>query len=161
MKRLAAIGLVLISVFLLVPVGASAVTAHEVHHSEELKFRERVEELVYHSEGATFHDLERFRAALAARPRRLEDAGHAALREWRTESRYAVRLSRVEAPSFWRRDWREWKRWNGRTIDDLHSAAVRLLADDWGGFKTVRKAAAKAENVRGRWGRKMHLDLGG
>lgn len=140
---------------------ASAVTANEIHHSEELKFKERVEELVYHSEGATFRDLQRVLKALEASPRRLKDAGHAALREWRTESRYAVRLSRVEAPSFWRHDWREWKRWNRHRIDTLHAAAVRLLAEDWSGFKVARKANIKAANLRGRWGRRMHLDLGG
>jgi hypothetical protein len=140
---------------------ALAVPAHEIHHSEELKFKERVEELVYHSEGVNFHDSRKLLAATEARPRRLKTGGHAALRMWRTESRYEVRLSRVEAPSFWRHDWREWKRWNRRRIDTLHGAAVRLLAGDFKGFEAARKANIKAANLRGRWGRKMHLDLGG
>lgn len=160
-RRLLAILVVCVGLVLLVTAAASAVGPREVHHSEELVFKSTVETLIYHSEGKSFDDLQDLLKALEARPRELEVAGHAAMREWGVYSRFARKLSRVQAPDFWRHDWREWKLWNRRVLTRLHSGAVRLLAGDWPGFEKMRTATVKGERHRRHWGRKMHLDEGG
>jgi hypothetical protein len=161
LRRVLAVLVLGVGLLLIVTASASAGGSREDHHSEELGFKSTVETLIYHSEGKSYLDLRTALAALEARPRELEVAGHAAMREWVVYSRFARKLSRVRAPDFWRHDWREWKRWNRRLLGSLHSGAVRLLADDWPGFKKTRAANVKAARNRGHWGRRMHLDLGG
>ena len=91
--------------------GASAVTRHEIRHSEELKFKGVVEGVIYHSEGAAFDDHQKFVVALEAEPKDLGAAGRALTGEWRTYRSYDQgHLFRIPAPAFWRHDWREWKR---------------------------------------------------
>lgn len=162
-RRLLAVLVVCAGLVLLVTTAASAVGPREVHHSEELVFKGKVETLIYHSEGKSLDDLQDLLKALEARPKELQVAGHAAMREWGVYSRFAYKLSRVQAPTFWRHDWREWKLWNSRVLTRLHSGALRLLADDWPGFEKMRTAIVSGERERHRhhWGRKMHLDLGG
>jgi hypothetical protein len=160
-RRLLAILVVCIGLVLLVTAAASAGGPREDRHSEELVFKSTVETLIYHSEGKSFDDLQDLLKALEARPRELKVAGHAAMREWSVYSRFARKLSRVEAPTFWRHDWREWKLWNSRVLARFHSGAVRLLADDWPGFEKMRTATLKGEGHRRHWGREMHLDEGG
>jgi len=160
-RRLLAILAVCVGPALLVTAAASAGSPREDHHSEELVFKSRVETLVYHSEGKSYDDLQDLLKALEARPRELEMAGHSAMREWGVYSRFARKLSRVQAPTFWRHDWREWKHWNRRALGSLHRGAVRLLVGDWPGFEKMRTATVKGERHRRHWGRKMHLDLGG
>lgn len=160
-RRPAAIFLVCVGLALLVTAAASAVGPREVHHSEELVFKSTVETLIYHSEGKSFDDLQDLLKALEARPRELEVAGRAAMREWGVYSRFADKLSLVRAPDFWRHDWREWNLWNRRVLTRLHTGAVRLLAGDWPGFERMRPAILGGERHRRHWGRRMHLDLGG
>ncbi len=160
-RRLLAIFFACMGLVLLVTASASAVGPREVHHSEELVFKSTVETLIYHSEGQSFDDLQNLLKALEARPRELKVAGRAAMREWGVYSRFARKLSRVQAPDFRRRDWREWKLWNSRVLARLYSGALRLLGDDWPGFEKMRNAIVKGERHRRQWGRKMHLDLGG
>lgn len=153
--------LVCMGLVLLATAPASAIGPREKHHSEELVFKGKVETLIYHAEGKSFDDLQNLSKALEARPRELEVAGHAAMREWLIYSRNARELSRVRAPVFWRHDWREWKVWNHVILSTLHWVSLHLLADDWPGVIMMRPAASEGDRERGRWGRKMHLDLGG
>lgn len=141
---------------------AAAVSRHEIHRSEELKFESAVETVIYHSEGAAYGDHEKAVEALEARPRELKVAGRALLGEWRIYRRYdRGHLFRIRAPTFWRHDWRQWKSWQRRTLDGVHRGAQLLRASDWAGFKRAKAEVVRAEHKRGTYGRRMHLDLGG
>lgn len=155
-------GAIVVALIGAVPDLAAGVSRHEIHHSEELKFESAVETVIYHSEGAAYGDHEKFIEALEARPRELKVAGRALLGEWRIYRGYdRGHLFRIRAPSFWRHDWREWKRWQRRTLGGVRRAARSLLAADWPGFKRARAESVQAERERNTFGRRMHLDLGG
>lgn len=147
---------------LLVSTAHAAVNAHEIRHSEALKFKGAVEGVIYHSEGAAFKDRQRFLAALEADPRQLKAGGRALLAEWRVYLAYDTgHLFRIRAPHFWRHDWQKWKHWQRLTLSSLHRAALDLLADDWHAFTRAKARGVRAERSRDASGRRMHLALGG